>query len=73
METLPPQPVTAPAARSSAARRFVQRHMYRWHRTIGLLTVVPVICWTLSGLVHPLMSNWPVSYTHLTLPTIYSV
>jgi hypothetical protein len=32
--------------------------MYRWHRLIGLLTVLPVICWTLSGLLHPLMSNW---------------
>ncbi|MCC3160669.1 PepSY domain-containing protein [Hymenobacter sp. 15J16-1T3B] len=39
-------------------RRAVQRHMYRWHRVIGLLSVVPVICWTLSGLLHPLMSNW---------------
>ena len=56
METI--QPVLAPPVRSSATRRFVQRNMYRWHRIIGLITIVPVICWTLSGLSHPLMSNW---------------
>ena len=56
METI--QPVLAPPVRSSAARRFVQRNMYRWHRIIGLITIIPVICWTLSGLSHPLMSNW---------------
>lgn len=58
MEILTPPITTAPTARSSPARRFVQRNMYRWHRIIGLITVVPVICWTLSGLSHPLMSNW---------------
>ena len=52
------QTISAPPARSSAARRFVQRNMYRWHRIIGLITIIPVICWTLSGLSHPLMSNW---------------
>ncbi|ASU32777.1 hypothetical protein MuYL_0877 [Mucilaginibacter xinganensis] len=25
---------------------------------LGLIALVPVICWTLSGLSHPLMSNW---------------
>lgn len=49
----------APAARAAGpVKRAVQRNMYRWHRIIGLLTVVPVILWTLSGLAHPLMSNW---------------
>ncbi|RAK70613.1 PepSY domain-containing protein [Hymenobacter edaphi] len=47
-----------PAPARGGIRRAVQRHMYRWHRIIGLITVLPVICWTLSGLLHPLMSNW---------------
>jgi len=42
---------------ASPVRRFVGRHMYRWHRVLGLITVVPVIMWALSGLSHPLMSN----------------
>ncbi|SFQ76304.1 PepSY domain-containing protein [Hymenobacter arizonensis] len=58
MELITPNAAPAEVLRTSPARRFVQRNMYRWHRLIGLLTVVPVICWTLSGLLHPLMSNW---------------
>ncbi|WP_165370549.1 PepSY domain-containing protein [Hymenobacter persicinus] len=55
METTTSRP-SAPTL--SPVRRVVQRNMYRWHRLLGLLTVVPVIVWTLSGLSHPLMSNW---------------
>src|ERR1700749_2255506 len=31
---------------------------YKWHRALGLIALVPVIFWTLSGLSHPFMSNW---------------
>lgn len=31
---------------------------YKLHRILGLTALVPVIFWTLSGLSHPLMSNW---------------
>lgn len=48
----------AASARRGPVRRYVQRNIYRWHRIIGLITIIPVICWTLSGLLHPLMSNW---------------
>lgn len=41
----------------SPVRRYVGRHLYRWHRVLGLITVVPVIMWALSGLAHPLMSD----------------
>ncbi len=49
--------VAAPTRPASPVRRFVGRYMYRWHRLLGLLTVVPVVLWALSGLSHPLMSN----------------
>ncbi|RTQ47490.1 PepSY domain-containing protein [Hymenobacter gummosus] len=59
METLKHPAVPPTSARPAGpARRFMQRHMFRWHRLLGLITVVPVIIWTLSGLAHPLMSNW---------------
>lgn len=41
----------------STSRSFKSR-FYKWHRVIGLVALVPVISWTLSGLSHPLMSNW---------------
>lgn len=69
----------APATQPGPVRRMVQRNMYRWHRIIGILTVIPVVFWTLSGLMHPLMSNWlrpkiareflvPVPAPRLTVP-----
>jgi hypothetical protein len=44
---------TTPTGSSAAKRRF-----YKWHRILGLIALVPVICWTISGLSHPFMSNW---------------
>lgn len=38
---------------SSAKRLF-----YKWHRLLGIISLIPVICWTISGLSHPFMSNW---------------
>jgi uncharacterized iron-regulated membrane protein len=34
------------------------KKLYQWHRLIGIFTVVPVILWTLSGLMHPFMAHW---------------
>ncbi|WP_228450728.1 PepSY domain-containing protein [Chryseolinea soli] len=36
----------------------LKRNIFKWHRTIGLITLVPVIFWTLSGLMHPFLSHW---------------
>lgn len=35
-----------------------KRSFYKWHRILGLISLVPIIFWTLSGLSHPFMSNW---------------
>lgn len=31
---------------------------YKWHRILGLIALLPVISWTISGISHPFMSNW---------------
>jgi len=36
----------------------LRRNIYRWHRTVGLITIIPVIFWCLSGLMHPFLSHW---------------
>jgi len=36
----------------------LRRLFYKWHRILGLIALVPIIGWTLSGLSHPFMSNW---------------
>ncbi|AFM04175.1 hypothetical protein Fleli_1776 [Bernardetia litoralis DSM 6794] len=37
---------------------FLKKNIYSWHKIIGIITVIPVIFWTLSGLLHPLMGHW---------------
>ncbi len=35
-----------------------KRNFYKWHRVLGLIALVPVIFFTISGVSHPFMSNW---------------
>ena len=45
------------------------KNIYKLHRLIGILTVVPVIFWSCSGLMHPFMSHWfRPTILHETLP-----
>ena len=32
--------------------------MYKWHRRLAWLMAVPMTLWMLSGVLHPMMSNW---------------
>ena len=32
--------------------------MYKWHRYLAWVMAVPILLWALSGVLHPLMSNW---------------
>lgn len=36
----------------------IKQNMYKWHRTLGIITIVPVIFWTLSGIMHPFMAHF---------------
>ncbi|WP_426484129.1 PepSY domain-containing protein [Flavobacterium sp. 2] len=36
----------------------IKQDMYKWHRVIGLITIIPVIFWTFSGLMHPFMAHF---------------
>lgn len=36
----------------------IKQKIYSWHRTIGIITIIPVIFWTLSGLMHPFMAHF---------------
>ncbi|MGY0034591.1 hypothetical protein [Pedobacter sp. NJ-S-72] len=38
--------------------RTVKRNMYSWHRILGIMTIIPVIFWTCSGLSHPIIAHW---------------
>jgi len=36
----------------------LRRKIFKWHSIIGLITIIPVIFWCLSGLMHPFLSHW---------------
>ena len=36
----------------------LKQNIYKWHRTLGIITIIPVIFWCLSGLMHPVMAHW---------------
>ncbi|PWJ35995.1 PepSY domain-containing protein [Sediminitomix flava] len=36
----------------------IRRNIYKWHRKLSIVALVPVLLWTLSGVMHPLMSNF---------------
>lgn len=44
--------------KDSKTKLKAKRNFYKWHRILGLMALVPVIFWTISGLSHPFMSNW---------------
>ncbi len=44
--------------KSNANNQKAKRLFYKWHRVLGLIALIPVMGWTISGLSHPLMSNW---------------
>ncbi len=35
-----------------------KKHIYQWHRKLAIITAIPVLLWSLSGLLHPMMSHW---------------
>ena len=37
-------------------KKHFRKNVYRWHRITGLVVVLPVFLWTLSGLLHPVMN-----------------
>jgi hypothetical protein len=46
------------AKKDSKIIKKIKQHMYKWHRVIGLITIISVIFWTLSGLMHPFMAHF---------------
>jgi hypothetical protein len=37
--------------------KFINKHIYLWHRRLSLVIALPVFLWAFSGFMHPLMTN----------------
>ncbi|MDF2456152.1 MAG: PepSY protein [Cytophagaceae bacterium] len=52
--------ISSPSSEGWKARieKRMKRNMYQWHRVLGIITIVPVLFWCLSGFMHPFMAHW---------------
>jgi hypothetical protein len=37
---------------------YLRKHAYRWHRITGMIIALPILMWTVSGFLHPVMSTF---------------
>src|SRR5678815_4139688 len=51
-----------------SVKKYIRRNVYRWHRATSLLVAVPVILWTLSGFLHPVMGTFKPAVANQVLP-----
>lgn len=53
-------------------KRSIQKKMYAWHRVLGIITVIPTLAWTLSGIMHPFMAHFfkPTIANEFLKPTV---
>ncbi len=36
----------------------LRKFTYQWHRKLAILAAIPVLLWSLSGVLHPMMAHW---------------
>lgn len=53
-----PNEVNASKKKDSKFVKKIKQKIYSWHRIIGIIAIIPVIFWTLSGLMHPFMAHF---------------
>jgi len=49
-------------------KKYIRRNIYRWHRISSLIVAVPVLMWSLSGFLHPVMSSFKPDVRNQFLP-----
>ena len=50
-------------------KKYIRKNIYRWHRTSSLIIAVPVLMWSLSGFLHPVMSSFKPDVRNQFLPS----
>ncbi len=38
--------------------KMIKRNIYKWHRWVSVIIAIPVIMWTVSGILHPIMTSF---------------
>lgn len=49
-------------------QHYFRRNAYRWHRITSLIVALPILLWTLSGFLHPVMNSFKPDVRNQQLP-----
>ena len=52
------QSIKIPRKKDSKFIKKIKQKIYSWHRILGIITLIPVIFWCLSGVMHPFMAHF---------------
>jgi hypothetical protein len=48
----------SPKKRESQVIKKLKQKIYKWHLKLGIITLIPVLFWILSGVMHPFMAHF---------------
>lgn len=49
-------------------KKYFRKRVYRWHRLTSLIIALPVLMWSLSGFLHPVMNSFKPEVRNQSLP-----
>lgn len=50
-------------------KKYIRKNIYRWHRITSLIVALPILLWSLSGFLHPVMNSFKPNVRNQFLPT----
>jgi hypothetical protein len=52
-----------------SVKKYIRRNVYLWHRITSLIAALPILLWSLSGFLHPVMNSFKPDVRNQFLPT----
>jgi len=49
-------------------KQYIRRNIYKWHRITSLIVALPILLWTVSGFLHPVMGMFKPEVKNQSLP-----
>jgi hypothetical protein len=49
-------------------KNYIRKHIFRWHRVTSLIVALPIVMWSLSGFLHPVMNSFKPNVRNQSLP-----
>jgi hypothetical protein len=51
-----------------SVKKYIRKNVYRWHRITSLIVALPIVLWSLSGFLHPVMNSFKPDVKNQLLP-----